>query len=205
MKLNAIEFTRKTGNEIFSGYKNKKTLLDFWQWAYSDLIGNTERGAIAEYIVAIACNIDDNIRVSWDSYDLLLKNGLKIEVKSSAYLQTWKQKKYSTPIFNIPKTKAWDFIENTYDTERKRQADLYVFALLAHLDKETINPLDTNQWEFYIISTININNQLKDSKQISLKRLIEIGAIKSTFERLHENILKTVRDIKIKHERKDNK
>ena len=189
MKLSAIEFTRKVGKEMFLGSRTKKTLLDFWKWAYSDLVGNTERGAIAEYIVAIACDIDDNIRVSWDSYDLSLKNGLKVEVKSSAYLQTWKQKQYSKPIFNIPKTKAWNFIENTYDTESKRQADLYVFALLAHLDKETINPLNTNQWEFYILSTNNLNNQLKDSKQISLKRLIKIGAIKSTFEKLHENIL----------------
>ena len=189
MKLSAIEFTRKTGKEMFLGSRTKRTLLDFWKWAYSDLVGNTERGAIAEYIVAIACDIDNNIRVSWDSYDLSLKNGLKVEVKSSAYLQTWKQKRYSTPIFNIPKTKAWNFIENTYDTERKRQADLYVFALLAHLDKETINPLNTNQWEFYIMSTNNLNNELKDSKQVSLKRLIKIGAIKSTFEKLHENIL----------------
>jgi len=189
MKLSAIEFTRKTGKEMFLGSETKRTLLDFWKWAYSDLVGNTERGAIAEYIVAIACDIDNSIRVSWDSYDLSLKNGLKVEVKSSAYLQTWKQKRYSKPIFNIPKTRAWNFIENTYDTERKRQADLYVFALLAHLDKETINPLNTNQWEFYIISTTNLNNELKDSKQISLKRLIKIGAIKSTFEKLHENIL----------------
>lgn len=189
MELSAIEFTRKTGKEMFLCNRKKKALLDFWQWAYSDLVGNTERGAIAEYIVAIACDIDDNTRVSWDSYDLSLKNGLKVEVKSSAYLQTWKQKRYSTPIFNIPKTKAWNFIDNTYDTERKRQADLYVFALLAHLDKETINPLNTNQWEFYILSTNDLNDQLKDSKQISLKRLIEIDAIKSTFEKLHENIL----------------
>ena len=104
-------------------------------------------------------------------------------------MQTWKQKKISTPIFNIPKTKAWDFIENTYDSERRRHADLYVFALLSHLDKKTINPLDTNQWEFYITSTSKINNQLKDSKQISLKRLNSIGAIKSNFENLYENIL----------------
>ena len=189
MELNAIKFARKSGKEMFLGNRNKRTLLDFWQWAYSDLVGNTERGALAEYIVAIACDIDNNSRVSWDSYDLTLKNGLKVEVKSSAYLQTWKQKKYSIPIFNVPRTKAWNPIENTYDTERKRQAELYVFALLAHLDKESINPLNTNQWEFYILSTNKLNDQIKDSKQISLKKLIEIGAIKSTFEKLHENIL----------------
>jgi len=192
MKLNAIQPTRKTGKEIFHGSKSKRTLLDFWRWAYSDLIGNTDRGAIAEYIVAIACESDVKVRVSWDAYDLSLKNGLKIEVKSSAFLQTWKQKKYSTPIFNIPQTKAWNSIENTYDSSRKRQADVYVFALLAHLDKETINPLDTVQWEFYILSTKELNNISKNSKQISLKKLIEVGANKSNFEKLHDSILNSI-------------
>ncbi len=30
------------------------TIKDFWQWAYSDLVGNTDRGTLAEYIVAKA-------------------------------------------------------------------------------------------------------------------------------------------------------
>lgn len=110
-------------------------------------------------------------------------------MKSSAYLQTWKQKELSKPIFNIPKTKAWNYIENIFDNEKKRHADVYVFALLTHLDKKTLNPLDLNQWEFYIISTKDINSRIKDSKQITLKKLIEIGANKSTFEKLHEDII----------------
>ncbi len=28
------------------------TIVDCWQWAYSDLISNTERGVLAEYLVA---------------------------------------------------------------------------------------------------------------------------------------------------------
>ena len=91
MKLPAIELTRKTGKEMILSNGHKRTLLDFWQWAYSDLVGNTERGALAEYIVAVACDADDNARISWASYDLNLANELKVEVKSSAYIQTWKQ------------------------------------------------------------------------------------------------------------------
>ncbi len=30
------------------------TIVDCWQWAYSDLISNTERGVLAEYLVAKA-------------------------------------------------------------------------------------------------------------------------------------------------------
>ncbi len=37
------------------------------------------------------------------------------------------------------------------NVERKRQADVYVFALLSHRDKATLDPLNVAQWEFYIL------------------------------------------------------
>jgi hypothetical protein len=191
INLDAIINSKKTGNELVIGDRKYRTIVDFWKWAYSDLIGNTERGAVAEYLVAIACDTEDKVRISWDSYDIQLKNGLRIEVKSSAYLQTWKQKKLSSPVFNIPKTFNWDHINNEYGLEKKRQADIYVFALLAHLDKDSLNPLDTRQWEFYIINTDILNKQIEDSKQITLKKLIEINSIKCTFEELYERILES--------------
>lgn len=188
MDLKALEFTKKTGSEEIIGH-DKTNLMDFWRWAYSDIVGNTERGALAEYLVALACGVDDKIRISWDTYDLELKNGIKVEVKSSAYLQTWKQKSLSKPIFSIRETLAWDYIENVYLNEIKRHADIYVFALLAHTDKTTINPLDTTQWEFYVLNTKLINKLIKQSKQISLKKVIEVGAVKSSFYQLLENII----------------
>ena len=190
LELDAITPTRKTGSEQIVGTDKKRSLLNFWQWAYSDLVGNTERGAVAEYLVALACGIDDKSRVGWDTYDLKLDNRIRIEVKSSAYLQSWKQKDFSKPTFSIRQTIAWDAIENVYSTEKKRHADVYVFALLAHKDQETLNPLDTKQWEFYVIQTNVIDSRLKDYKQVSLKKLEGLGAVKSTFDQLLENIIK---------------
>lgn len=188
MDLDAIEFTRKIGTEKIIGVKNDVNLLNYWQWAYSDLIGNTERGSLAEYIVSLACENDNEIRVNWDAYDLELKNGIKVEVKSSAYLQTWKQKKYTKPLFGINKTKAWNYIENVYDDETKRQADIYVFALLAHKDKSSVNPLDINQWEFYVLSTEKLNKVMGDCKTISLDKIIDLGAEKILFNDLLDKI-----------------
>lgn len=108
MELKAIEFKQKTGLEVIVSQGKKRNLINFWQWAYSDLVGNTERGILAEYLVALACNIDDNARISWDAYDLKLDNGIRIEVKSSGYLQTWRQESYTKPVFSIRKTIAWD-------------------------------------------------------------------------------------------------
>ncbi len=187
-ELGSIEFEKKTGAEDIICQNKKRNLLNFWQWAYSDLIGNTERGQLAEYLVAIACGVDEKVRISWDAYDLVLNNGIKVEVKSSGYIQTWKQKNYSKPIFNIPATLAWDHVENILDKEKKRQADVYVFALHAHKLQETINPLDTNQWEFYILSSKVLNEKIGDGKTISLERLLRLNAIKSNFEGLLGNI-----------------
>ena len=188
MELKAIEQTRKSGMEEIVGVNKTRSLLNFWQWAYSDLVGNTERGAVAEYLVALACDIEDRLRIGWDAYDLELKNEIKIEVKSSAYLQSWKQVNYSKPIFSIRQTIAWDYVENVYGTEKKRHADVYVFALLAHKDKDTLNPLDVGQWEFYVVAARVIELELMGAKQVSLPRLEKLGAVKCSFEELLENI-----------------
>ena len=46
------------------------TIKDFWQWAYSDLVGNTDRGTLAEYIVSKAIGDGRETRNSWESFDL---------------------------------------------------------------------------------------------------------------------------------------
>ena len=182
----AIEPTRKTGEEsiIASNGKEVGKLLDFWQWAYSDLIGNTERGAIAEYLVACALGIQGGTRISWDKYDLVSPDGITIEVKSSDYLQTWDQEKLSSPLFSIQPTLGWDSITNRYDKEKKRQADIYVFCVHKHKDTATVNPLDTAQWDFYVLPTTQLNEQAGDQRTISLASLLRMGAVLCAFEDL---------------------
>lgn len=163
-------------------------LTDFWSWAHSDLMGNTERGILAEYIVACSLGIEDQEREDWAPYDLLSKEGIKIEVKSSGYLQTWGQKKLSSPVFGIQKTFAWDPETNTYEEEKKRQADVYVFCLHAHTDPESANPLDLSQWKFYVLPTKVLNEKIENQKQISLSSIIRLGAAECKFCDLRSSI-----------------
>lgn len=86
----------KTGNEYFlmQNLYLPHTLLDFWKWNSSDLLSNATRGRLAEFIVATATGVDLNKpREEWVTYDLTTPEGIKIEVKSSAYIQTWEQTK----------------------------------------------------------------------------------------------------------------
>lgn len=193
MKYPAILTTKKSGEEELidpSGQPVGK-LQDFWQWAYSDLIGNAERGLLAEYIVACALGLTDEGRVEWDKYDLKTKDGISVEIKTSGYIQTWGQQKLSSLQFGIRETLAWDNETNEYEAEVKRQADVYVFCVHKHKDQETINPLDLRQWEFYVLSTRDLNEKVGNQKSIGLGRLMEIGAVKSSFEKLSETIRKS--------------
>ena len=97
---------------------------DYWQWAYSDIIGNTNRGALAEFIVAKAVSSTALVRDAWAAYDLKTATGIRVEVKSSAYLQSWYQKRLSRPAFSIRKSLEWQPDSGEYVGESRRQSDV---------------------------------------------------------------------------------
>ncbi|UCH94825.1 MAG: hypothetical protein JSV88_31840 [Candidatus Aminicenantes bacterium] len=142
-KLDAIKVRRKTGQEnfIFGGSPVNLKLVDFWQWSQADLLSNATRGVLAEFIVAAALELDMDARTEWDADDFKTKKGLKIEIKSAAYLQSWKQEKLSDIQFRIAPTKGWYADTNKYSEEIKRQADIYIFCILDHKNKRTVDPL----------------------------------------------------------------
>ena len=95
---------RRTGTEHFYEADTNSTvsLVDFWQWAYSDLLSNTNRGRLAEFIVARALGLGlAGVRTEWDAIDLVTSAGVKVEVKSAAYVQSWFQKKPSSITFCV--------------------------------------------------------------------------------------------------------
>ena len=196
MKYPQIKPKFLTGMEAITDNSGKEVgkLIDFWSWAYSDLIGNTERGALAEYIVACALGVQNAEKISWAKYDLLSPEGITVEVKTSGYIQTWEQEELSSIVFGIQPTYGWDEKTNVYDEKKKRQADIYVFCVHKHKEQDTINPLDISQWEFYVLSTDILNKTVGEQKSISLSSLLKIGAEKCEFEYLHERIVKIYRE-----------
>jgi len=180
-----------TGNEYFTedGKELKIDVLSYWQWSSSDLLTNRQRGILAEYIVASALKLTSKPREEWDAYDLKTDEGLKIEVKSSAYIQNWEQDKLSTISFGIQPTIKWKK-DGTRATKKKRQADVYVFCVLAHKDEETINPIDLDQWDFYILDTDVLNSNVPTQKTITLSSLIELSPIQSKYQDIHSHIKK---------------
>lgn len=185
----------KTGNEQL--YSNGKPvgfiLLDFWRWSVSDLVSNVTRGRLAEFIVATALGVElKSSRDEWQAYDLLTSQGIKVEVKSASFIQSWNQKKLSNIIFSTKPTRYWDSESNIYDETIKRQADIYVFCLLKHLNRATIDPLNIDQWEFYILSSEELNNYQKRKVSLTLKSLKKLSkAVK--YDKIQSSVIDTYR------------
>ena len=139
------------------------------------------RGIVAEYLVGCDLGVAHEIREEWNPYDLRTPQGWKIEVKSAAYLQSWAQKRLSTISFDIKNTLGWDSETATRSIESNRQSDLYVFALLHHQDKATIDPLNLAQWTFYILPTKKLNEVVPKQKNIGLKALLRLDPVQAKF------------------------
>ena len=187
--LSAIQTTIKTGQEQFTFNNEKLSLnvLSFWKWSNSGLLGNALRGILSEFIVASTIDILDKPRDEWDAYDLKTKNGLKIEIKSSSYLQSWEQKELSKIIFGIQPTYSLEDM-NKYSQEKIRQSDIYIFCVLSHKDKNSVDPLNLSQWDFYILETKILNEKVKTQKSITLSSLLKLNPIKIKYDSLKAEI-----------------
>lgn len=176
--LNALEVNPKKGSENLTNNGNKSNykLLDFWRWSVSDILSNATRGRFAEFIVGTAIGLNlDKIRDEWNAYDLKTENGIKIEVKSAAYIQSWKQNKYSSISFSIKPSRMWEGVTSNQRGILKRHADVYVFCHLKHKDQKTINPLKLEQWDFYVVPTIKLDNLKPNQKSITLDSLKKLA------------------------------
>jgi len=130
---------------------------------------------MAEYLVANAIGIAGGVREEWATYDLETPEGLKLEVKSASYVQRWQQAKLSQISFRVPKTRGWDPRTGQLSSLPQRQADVYVFALLAHTEQASLDPLDVSQWQFYVLPTFILDNRRRSQHSITLPSLQKLA------------------------------
>jgi len=177
------------------GHPLNYTILDFWRWSSSDLVSNATRGVLAEFLVARALYIPlGRIRDEWGAYDLITPEGITIEVKSAAFVQSWSQHKLSNIIFRIPRTRAWNAETNILENESRRQAQVYVFALLAHEEKSSIDPLNINQWQFFVLSSKQLDNRTRSQHSITLRSLESLAGPGIYYHEIREAVLKAAKE-----------
>jgi len=69
-----------------------------------------------------------------------------------------------------------------------RQADVYVFAVLNHKEKHSLDPLDVDQWEFYVVPTSTLDGRQRSQHSITLKSLQKLCPAPIRFSELRNAI-----------------
>jgi hypothetical protein len=158
------------------------TMLHFWQWAYSNLLQNIQRGKLAEFIVKTALENNGvqttgSVESVLSPYDLMgpripsTQTYSRIEVKSAAFVQSWDIRHPDHATFRIAPSvapnKNGDYLEGA---TRQRNNDIYVFTVYKATSREE-NILDLSLWDFYVLPTFRIETdpKLRKQKTISLK------------------------------------
>ncbi|MFY7925665.1 MAG: hypothetical protein ACOVN5_07630 [Aquidulcibacter sp.] len=151
------------------------------------LITNINRGLVAEAIVALALGPDWQwVSADYSSWDFERADGIKLEVKQSAALQSWSKAFHGANVeskasFDIaPRTGYWQ--NQKWVPEVGRAAQIYVFCRHLIYD-ETADHRDPYQWEFYVVQA----SRLPIQKTISLKPL-KVLCTAISFEAVHSEV-----------------
>ena len=172
-----------SGDELFAGLD--AYVSDFWRFAMNDLRTNNVRGYLAEFLVTRAVGSTD-ARVEWAPWDVTAPDGTRIEVKSSGFLQSWRQNKLSRPTFRVAPALAWHEPTGIRSVERQFNADAYVFGLHTATTHDEYDPLAVSQWMFYVAGRAAI--ELQAGAAMGLSTLARVAGDPVTYSGLHEAI-----------------
>jgi hypothetical protein len=163
-----------------------RTALDFWKWAYSDLMQNITRGYVAQYIVAWSLGIDGRPNEPWLPFDLLAPNGKRIEVKSTAKVQAWESER-TIPKFSLGPTLYWT--SGGRSKEATWNADIYVLCYFHGTERNSEKIMDLDLWKFWVFKKESVLELLHGTKSIAVRALEKSGHKPGTAFQIRNAIL----------------
>ena len=172
---------------------------DYAAWRLANLLDNTERGIVGEYLVGTALGCPGEGHRNWLPYDLHSADGTAIEVKSAGRLQAWGDGAPQSPTFSVGRaTRWWDHEHGCYRGEEKqRWSRVMVFALHDWTDRGTAHPLDEKQWRFWVVPTSAIAAEFGGREgRAGIARLERMGAVSCIWDELPTAVsLSTIHEI----------
>jgi len=151
------------------------TVLDFWSWAFSDLISGNNRGIFAEFLVGAVLGTTENARIEWDVADHIYR-GRKIKVKSAAYIEHWLQSKpsrISFPLNHIQRKKIKTSIPGL---TLYPNPEVYVFCVFDVKERNEADMLDMGKWLFYPVAAQVIESKYRRKKSVTLKEVQRVAS-----------------------------
>jgi hypothetical protein len=150
------------------------TVLDFWTWAFSDLISSTNRGILAEFLVGAVLGTTENARIEWDVADHIYR-GRKIKVKSAAYIEHWLQSKPSRIAFPINHIQRKEIKTSIPGLTLYPKPEVYVFCLFDVKERNDADMLDLAKWIFYPVAAHVMESKFRRKKSVTLKEIQRIA------------------------------
>lgn len=170
------------------GQPDGAMVLDFWRWAFSDLCDDDIKGWFAEWLVGLLLGLQLKRRVSWAESDHVTPEGVRIEVKASAYWQSWKVIEEDGTAKLIAAIPATQNLRISFSGLHRRspidasgalasptyKSDIYVFAFQNEREPTRWSGLDLSQWEFYALTREQLT--FIGTRSISLTKLRSLCA-----------------------------
>jgi hypothetical protein len=128
---------------------------DFWAWTLSDFRTNTVGPMLADFLVARALEAANPTCTEWDAHDVETPDGVEVEVRSAAYVQSCKQVQLSKVVFSGLNARTWTS-ETDFSAARSCNADVHVFELHTAKDHASCDALDLGQWSFWVASRADV-------------------------------------------------
>jgi hypothetical protein len=167
------------------------TLLDFWRWSESDLLNSLTRTRLAEFIVATALGARaEGPRDERSALELVTPDGVEVRVKSGSFLKSFRQRDLSKVVF-IPQVRP-PHPHAGSDHQAAYRAQVYVFALIGHVERATVDPLDLDQWRFFVPPTSKLEALVTEQHALTVPTLDELSAGSVAYEGLRAAVLKAV-------------
>jgi len=111
----------------------------------------------------------------------LAPSGARIEVKSSAYLQVWGQRRPSRIVFPGLTGRTWS-AQSGESATATYTADVYVFCVQTATKHEDYDPFDIGQWDFYVLPRVRVESLRYRS--LGLATLTSVAGPPIRYERL---------------------
>jgi hypothetical protein len=90
--------------------------------------------------------------------------------------------------YNIASTRAWDENTNIQEKDSKRQSSFYVLCILAEKDRPLVNPLNIDQWRFWVVPTQFFDKRKRSQTSITYNSLFHVFKDPISFKEIRKKV-----------------
>lgn len=170
-----------SGEECFR-YNDEETelkILDMWRWYFSDLFDI--KAVVAEYMVSKALGFTKPYNTGyWTAHRIEYRERI-IDLRAATYIRSMRYKRAEGNMVRHIDIRAKD-------------GDIYVFCINTGKTDIEADPLNLNNWRFYIIPVWYLENECEKNRSISLTKVqrlvkdVDIMEFKEYIDNLIDNM-----------------